>query len=171
MAVFSDEPEEYQRLDLSLLKNGSIHLYYRLSVLEEDVSWLRSHNYQLDNFDCSRWQTEQVMHEELASRLEFPKYYGKNLDALNDCLGDVTVPKDGGRVLILHRYDVFYAGLQNVAWSVLSIIDRNAWLHLLFGQRLFALVQSDDPLIEFPLLDSRFVMWNPREWLDKNRGL
>jgi RNAse (barnase) inhibitor barstar len=171
MAVFSDEPETYQRLDLSLLKNGSIHLYYRSSVLEEDVKWLRSHNYQLDSFDCSKWETEQLMHEELASRLEFPGYYGENLNALNDCLSEITIPNDGGRVLVLHRYDVFTAGLQEVAGHVLDIIDRKAWLHLLFGRRLFALVQSDNPRLEFPLIGSRPATWNPREWLKKDRGL
>ena len=171
MSVFRDNPEEWQRLDLSLLKNGSIHLYYCPSVLREDVEWLRGHGYRLDSFDCSRWETEQVMHEELASRLEFPGYYGKNLDALNDCLSDMPVPDNGGRILVFNRYDAFTANVQKVAWHVLDIIDRNAWLHLLFGRRLFALVQSDNPRIEFPLIGSRPAMWNPREWLNKNRGL
>src|SRR5687768_2056766 len=151
MSVFRDDPEGWQQLDLSLLKNGSVHLYYRSSVLAEDVEWLRVHGYQLDRFDCSGWETEQVMHDELAGRLEFPDYYGKNLDALNDCLSDVAVPDSGGRVLVLHRYDVFTANVQKAAWHVLDIIDRSAWLHLLFGRRLFALVQSDNPRIEFPL--------------------
>lgn len=171
MAVFRDDPEEWQRLDLSLLKNGSVHLYHRLSVLEEDVEWLGGHGYLLDSFDCSRWETERVMHEELAGRLAFPDYYGKNLDALNDCLGEVGVPDSGGRVLVFRRYDAFTANAQKVAWHVLDIIDRNAWLHLLFGRRLFALVQSDNPRIEFPLIGSRPAMWNPREWLNKSRGL
>src|SRR5687767_9078982 len=112
MSVFRDDPEEWQRLDLSLLKNGSVHLYYRPSVLEEDVEWLRAHGYRLDSFDCSKWGTEEVMHEEFANRLEFPDYYGKNLDALNDCLSEVFVPESGGRVLVFHRYDAFTANVQ-----------------------------------------------------------
>lgn len=171
MSVFSDNPEEWQRLDLSLLQNGSIHLYHRPSVLTEDVEWLRRHDYQLDSFDCSKWKTEQVMHDDLASQLEFPDYYGKNLDALNDCLSEMVVPDRGGRVLVFQRYDVFTSNVQHVAWHVLDIIDRNAWFHLLFGRRLFALVQSDNPGIEFPLIGSRPAMWNRREWLNKNRDL
>lgn len=169
MSVFRDDPEDWQRLDLSLLKNGAVHLYHRASILEEDVEWLRGHGYRLDSFDCSGWDTEQAMHEELSSRLGFPDYYGKNLDALNDCLSEVHVPD--GRVLVFHRYDVFTANVQKVAWHVLDIIDRNAWLHLLFGRRLLALVQSENPRIEFPLIGSRPAMWNPREWLNKSRGL
>src|SRR5262245_6868804 len=171
MSVFRDSPEEWQRLDFSLLQNGSIHLYFRPAVLEEDIEWLRNHNYRIDDFDCSRWETEEKMHEELASKLEFHDYYGKNLDALNDCLSVIAVPDSGGRVFAFNRYDVFTPKLPDVAWHLLDIIDGNAWLHLLFGHRLLALVQSDNPGIEFPLIGSRPVMWNPREWLFKNRSL
>ncbi len=171
MSVFHDTPEEWQRLDLTLLKNGSVHLYYRSAVLEEDVAWLRNHNYQIEDFDCSKWETALQMHEELAKRLEFPDYCGKNLDALNDCLGEIVIPESGGRVLVFHRYESFTAKLPKVAWHVIDIVDRNAWLNLLFGRRLMALIQSDNPRIEFPLIGSRPAMWNPREWLNKNRGL
>ena len=171
MPVFSDNPEEWQRLDLRLLQNGSIHLYCSPAILAEDAEWLQTHSYMLDNFDCSRWETKEKMHEELASNLEFPDYYGKNLDALNDCLGDIALPDGGGRVLVFNRYDVFTARFPDMAWPLLDIIDGNAWFHLLFGRRLFALVQSDNPGIEFPLIGSRPAMWNPREWPRKNRGL
>lgn len=171
MGVFRDDPEDWQRLDLSLLKNGSVHLYFRPVVLEEDVEWLRGRGYRLDSFDCSAWGTTEAMHEELADRLEFPDYYGKNLDALNDCLSDIDVPDDGGRALVFHRYDAFAARARQAAWHVLDIIDRNAWLHLLFGRRLLALVQSDDPRLDFPPFGSRVARWNPREWLNLSRGL
>jgi hypothetical protein len=40
------------------------------------------------------------MHSDLAALLEFPDYYGRNLDALNDCLRDVAAAdygvRDGG---------------------------------------------------------------------------
>ena len=31
-------------------------------------------------------------HEQLAQELDFPDYYGANLDALEDCLGDIHKP-------------------------------------------------------------------------------
>jgi len=42
---------------------------------------------------------------------------------------------------------------------------------LLLGQRLLALVQSDDPRIRFERIGAVPVNWNPREWLDSDRGL
>ena len=36
--------------------------------------------------------TKEAMHTYLARKLKFPSYYGKNLDALHDCLGDISHP-------------------------------------------------------------------------------
>lgn len=36
--------------------------------------------------------TKEAMHTYLARKLKFPSYYGKNLDALHDCLGDIIHP-------------------------------------------------------------------------------
>jgi len=37
-------------------------------------------------------KTKREIHEYLAERLEFPPYYGKNLDALYDCLTEIGEP-------------------------------------------------------------------------------
>lgn len=39
--------------------------------------------------DCGPIKTPEQLHEALAGALEFPDYYGKNLDALYDCLTDI----------------------------------------------------------------------------------
>ena len=36
------------------------------------------------------WDSPEKAHEELARALAFPDYYGRNLDALHDCLGDLN---------------------------------------------------------------------------------
>lgn len=39
--------------------------------------------------DCARLLERQTAHAHLAEALSLPDYYGKNLDALYDCLGDL----------------------------------------------------------------------------------
>ena len=46
-----------------------------------------------------------MVHDYLIEMLEFPEYYGKNLDALHDCLTDlehiditITAPKEDGAI-------------------------------------------------------------------------
>lgn len=170
MAVFRDE-SDYQRLDYSLLQNGCVTLYYRPEFLAEDVEQLKILDYRIDNFDCVAWQTQADMHTAIADTLEFPPYFGRNLDAMNDCLSDIDVPEVGGRALVFHRYDAFSAKLPEVAWNVLDIIAINSRLFLLEGRHLLALVQSNDPKIRFDGFGAQGADWNRREWLNKNRSL
>lgn len=42
--------------------------------------------------DAKDFENAAQVHDYLAEQLEFPRYYGRNLDALNDCLGDICEP-------------------------------------------------------------------------------
>ncbi len=171
MAVFRDGSDDFQRLDYTLLQNGTVSLYFRSAVLAEDVEQLKTYGYRIDNFDCAAWQNEEDMFTAFAATLNFPDYFGRNLNALNDCLCDIDVPEESGRALVFHRYDAFAAKMSEVVWTVLDIIESNSHLYLLFGKRLLALVQSDDPRIQFNGLGAQHANWNRREWLNANRGL
>jgi RNAse (barnase) inhibitor barstar len=41
--------------------------------------------------DCAKLATTAAIHAHIAKTLHFPGYYGANLDALNDCLGDAML--------------------------------------------------------------------------------
>lgn len=169
MAVFRDE--DLDRLDWRLLQNGAIVLYFRRAVLAEDSAWLRDRGYDVRTLDCAAWQSESDFHRQVAAALDFPGYYGHNLDAFNDCLGDVRVPDEGGVAIAFLRYDHFVAAGGGAAQAVLDIIASNARRHLLFGRRLLALVQSDDPRTAFEPVGATAVSWNPRERLNASRGM
>ena len=40
--------------------------------------------------DGSRFTSKQAAHEYMQELLSFPPYYGKNLDALDDCLSELS---------------------------------------------------------------------------------
>ena len=42
--------------------------------------------------DLSKFRDIKKLHEYIAKGLDFPDYYGKNLDALYDCLTDIDEP-------------------------------------------------------------------------------
>ena len=170
MAIFRHD-EEFWQLDWSLLQNGAVTLYFRRQVLAEDIEWLKEHDYRLDIFDCSVWLGESEMHDALSCGLQFPDYYGRNLAALDDCINDIEVPEEGGRVLVFNRYDSFTARVPHVAWSVLDLMEFRSRRFLLFDKRLIILVQSDDPEISFERVGGCSVMWNPREYPNSSRGL
>jgi RNAse (barnase) inhibitor barstar len=165
------EPQDYQRLDFTLLQNGSVTLYFRPEYLGEDVQWLKDHGYRIDSLDCSTWDSEAMMFESIAITLDFPEFFGRNLDALNDCLSDIEIPEQSGRVLVFYRYDQFAERMPDLSWPLIDIIETNSRYYLLFGRRLMALLQSDDPKIAFEPVGACPVEWNPREFLNQNRGV
>jgi RNAse (barnase) inhibitor barstar len=168
MAVFKGD-EWRERRDWNLLLNGACTLYFRPEILAQEVAWLREHSYEVRAFDCASWKSEEQFHTEVSQVLGFPDYYGGNLDALNDCLAEMDVPDEGGLALQFNRFDHLAHALPEFAWHVLDIIEDNSRHHLLFGHRLIALVQSDDPRIRFKPVGARSIRWNRKEWLDSSR--
>src|SRR4051812_31304206 len=104
MAIFNDSSEYYERLDWRILQNGWTYMYWRQSILEEDIKWFEKEGYQIFDFDCKDWKNTDIMHHQLMKRLSFPGYYGHNLDALNDCLSDLEI-NDSGTVFIFRHFD------------------------------------------------------------------
>ena len=63
--------------------------------------------------DCAAIADKQALHLALAEALSFPDHYGKNLDALYDCLTDI---REDTTLTLLHfdALDSFRSGFQAV---------------------------------------------------------
>jgi hypothetical protein len=125
--------------------------------------------------DASRWTSDADLHRDIAAALEFPAYYGRNLDALNDCLRDVVDYEYGttrdatGLVLALTDYDTFVARSPRSAQIVLDIIADQARCAAITGHRILCLVHSRDPKITFEPVGAMDVTWNRAEWFSARR--
>ena len=171
MAAFSDDPETLQRVDWRLLQTGPVTLYWRPEYMRQDVECLEAHGYLIHHFDVTDWNDLTKMHGEFQSKLAFPSYYGKNLDALNDCLSDIAIPNDAGTALTFAHFDSLIATQPTVAAALLDILADNSRRAMLFGKRLIALVQTDSPDLRTGPIGATTGNWNCREWLDSNRKL
>ena len=169
MTSFRGDGQDLQRVDYALLQNGAVTLYWRLAYLEEDITWLTAHGYNVHRFNAASWGSEADMHSDLARDLAFPDYYGRNLDALNDSLSDLDLSAEGGMAIVLVRFDSFAQRYHDVAQKVLDIAEHVSRRYLLRGRRFLMLVQSDDPRIEFEPLGAVATNWNHREWLNTSR--
>lgn len=177
MASFRDD-EAGNALDWAILRDGGIALYRNREWLDGDLQLLSVRGYIVHRFECSDWTSEEIMHTSLAAALEFPHYYGKNLNALDECLAELNVPNEGGMAVVLESYDRFLDGAGGVtpgrrelATTVLDILASASRFYLLTGRRFIILVQSDDPRLHFEGLGCVATHWNWREWTQKNRGL
>jgi RNAse (barnase) inhibitor barstar len=159
-----------------LLVNGFVTLFHDRAVLDRTISRLRAARYQVDVLDAATWTTEADMHAAFAATLGFPDYFGRNLDALNDCLRDVVdqrygwLPEATGLVLVFTGFDAFTRRYPKAAQAVLDIVAGRSRDALLAGRRLIALVQSDDARIAFDPVGATPVLWNDAEWPDAQRS-
>ncbi len=171
MAPFSENDTE--RLDWQLMRDGAVTLYFQTAILDGDLAWLRDRGYQVQTIDC---HDLAGFYHQVSLALKFKDQFGYdewtgNLDALNDALRYLEVDPKSGLVLCFLRYDLLRTASPELAEGVLDMIERKSRDYLLFGRRLLALVQSDDPRIQFHPLGARAANWNRREWLDKDRSL
>lgn len=147
-------------------------MYLRPDALAEDLGWLRSHGYDIYEFDCVKWKSEKVVHQDLKHVLRFPDHYGHNLDALSDCIGDLFIPEAGGAALVFRGFDAYAreSGAKVTPWNrpyaevILDILACASRFLLLTGRRLLLIIQSHDPRITFDKLGCVRAAWNPREW-------
>ncbi|MEJ7828404.1 MAG: barstar family protein [Segetibacter sp.] len=160
MAVFRNHPTEWNNHDWTILRSGSISLYWRQDFLVKDIEWFQKEKYNIVRLNCSTWTDEEQMHQELYDKLKLPDYYGSNYDALDECLEDIEI-KDTGLIVVFEHFDKLQKDTRQI---LLDIFDRASRFHLLMGQRIINLVQVDNVDTEFEPIKAYHINWNRREW-------
>jgi RNAse (barnase) inhibitor barstar len=171
VALFDTSSDPDSDVGFRLLLNGPVRLYWRPETLEADLRWLSAHAYRIARIDASACITSRELLVAIGTPLDFPDYYGRSLDALNDCLRDV-VDHDragSGLAVVFTGYDSFAARDARTAQVVLEILADQSRYASLLGNRLLCLVQSNDPQIRFEPVGATSVNWNDAERLDSRR--
>lgn len=177
MATWDADADITHAVDFRLVQNTFVTMFWSSSLLDENVDWLRSHGYDVVEFDASSWTDEAAALADIANGLGFPNYFGRNLDALNDCMSDVGAgdygwdAKGTGLVIVLTGFDHFATVDRRVAQAMLDIFADQARGALLVGNRIICLVQSDDPRLTFEPVGAMPVLWNDAGWGNSKRGL
>jgi RNAse (barnase) inhibitor barstar len=156
-------PDDFDRLDWEILRNGPAYLYFSREVLAEHVAWFEQHGYRVQVFDCSTWTSEEVFHKQMNQAFRFPDYYGHNLIAFEECFHGIDVPDNGGLALVLTSFDAFAKRFSDDAWDVLNIVALVSRYVLLMGKRLVVLIQSDDEDISIDKIGGRSPATNLKE--------
>jgi Barstar (barnase inhibitor) len=171
LAYTDNQGQQRERLDWALLKNGPIALYFRREILAEALEWFRLNQYTIAEVDCRACDSKAELLKTIGRVLGFPAWPSPNLDGFNDDFSELVVPEVGGFILVLSGFDHAARKLPDESLHMLDIIALASRDQILFGKRFLCLVQSDDPEISFGLVGGAAPMWNPREWLNKNRGV
>jgi hypothetical protein len=86
-------------------------------------------------------------------------------------MADVEVPMEGGTAIVIRNVDSVELRDGQFISVILDILAGTTRKNLLFGRRMLTLLQSENPRIAFPVVAPVTVMWNPKEWLNSERGL
>tara|TARA_R110002074_G_scaffold226957_2_gene398542 strand:- start:1960 stop:2460 length:501 start_codon:yes stop_codon:yes gene_type:complete len=154
--------------DIEILKDGPICKYFKNGILDEDIIWFSNNNFEIIEMNCRNWNRKNA-HQKLKIALNFPDYYGENLDAFNDCLGDLFNKKYKGLILVFRNFDNFVEEDGKFAEGILDNIADESRIWLVTGQKLIGLVQSNNPDLNFPKLGGISPSWNSSEWFDADR--
>ncbi|MCL9998228.1 MAG: hypothetical protein NBV68_02505 [Erythrobacter sp.] len=160
-------------VDLRLLQDGAVHLFWQRAVLDKWCADLDALGYDLHLIDCTdpgtmRTRFSDVLHWE--EQFGYGPWTG-NLDALNDGMRGWPFEGNDKVALVLLGFDRHVSRGEREAIALLDIIETQSRNCLLQGARLLALVQTEDRSFFTPDLGGRAAMWNPDEWSNASRGL
>lgn len=175
MPAFPTDATTHHPHDFALARGGGVATFLRDEVLAESEGELDDLGYARTRLDASGWVEERLLHENFASALGFPTYYGHNLDALADCLRDVACgdygwdPDRTGLAVTIQGFGPFARREPALAHAVVEVLTAASREAMLFGHRLLWLLHVDDPDFGMEPVGAAPVPWNGREWLDANR--
>lgn len=163
MKYFQNPSFFWDFTDWTIMRDGGVRLYSNHKILNQDITFLRNKKYKIIEFNASYWKNKTDFHSEISKKLKFPSYYGKNLDAFNDCLPQIDFHEYTGLVLIFYHINVFWKMDKKFCQSVVDTITCSSRLLSLENQRFMALFQSDDRSIFFEPSGALSVLWDDRK--------
>jgi hypothetical protein len=169
MATFTEDDQN--RLDWRLLRDGAVTLYFRRSFFDQDAAWLKDNGYAVHVIDCtesSRFDWEMTRAFKFKENFGYEPWTG-NLDALNDAFRCLDFDSLTGIALCFVRFDALFAKDSRLANGVLDVVECRSRENLLVGNRLLALVQSNEPFIQIAPIGARTPQWNEEEWFNDSR--
>ena len=158
------------QLDLQTLSKGPVSKYFSKDLLDEHLQFYGQHGYTVYQFDAKTWHGIDNFHSDLHAGFEFPAYFGRNLDALNDCLTDLSA-EEGNVLVVVRNFDLWYQDERTYAKVFLDYMAHQTYRFLLQGARWITLIQSNSASFDMEEIGSHHVHWNQREWPNRDRGL
>ncbi len=165
--LFHDERLQHS---FQLFFNSDVVLFYKREYIEKSIIELSKESFRIYHLECLNWKSKSDFHTEVAKKLGFPEYYGRNLDAFNDCISDLY-PSEFNTAIVFWNFQVLSKMDKEFSKSILDIIQRQSRYAKKNGNQLSALIQTNNPIEIIQNIGAIDAEWNSEEWLNSSRGL
>ncbi|HEY4313804.1 MAG TPA: hypothetical protein VGN12_30470, partial [Pirellulales bacterium] len=153
-------------------QNGGVILFKQTSILEAASVKLQSYGYKICVTDCDLCKDEKSVMKGIVDSLGIVSG-GPNIgpDSFNDFMRQIEFDGCTGVVVVLRGFDRFRTSFPACAFHILDIVADHHRSHMLMGDRLTTLVQSDDPYIDESVgqVGGYKPSWNDKEWSNNDR--
>jgi RNAse (barnase) inhibitor barstar len=149
--------------EIAILRKGPISLYHQTEFLDQDINWFIENGYKVYQADCREWSSLEKFHESVSELLDFPSYYGSNLDGFEDCLCELDLNVKRGGLIVLLNFEFFAYKFPNKSTIIVDILANVSRLYLIDNIKLITLIQTNDKNLSFPPIGCMNVGVNQKE--------
>jgi len=122
---------------LARLQDATRSGVYRVPQVDEILDAVRGTVVDLVRIDLAAVSDKEQLLEQLASALAFPQWFGRNWDALEDCLGDLAWRAGDDHVLLIEGFEHLRARRPDDFGVLLDILASSAQFWLERGRPFF----------------------------------
>jgi RNAse (barnase) inhibitor barstar len=122
---------------------GRAGVYHSQVDATEIVAAAKTAGLLVFTLDLAKVRDKKSLLDLFAKTLKFPRHFGENWDALNDCLADLTWLDGKGWVLLLRKAEVFSHTDNEVFHTVLDVLESAAAYWREQGKPFWAFVEGN----------------------------
>ena len=111
---------------LTRVSSASIHVLAASEPLETDIRRTKEAGIKVFQLDGASILSQRDLLDTVSKVMHFPGYFRMNLNALVDCLGDLSWVPSSGYLLVLERASVFASNDSHLFRTFLEILARSS---------------------------------------------
>jgi hypothetical protein len=140
---------------LARLRDASRSGVYRAPQADEILDALRGAGFDLVRIDLAPVSEKEQLLERLAAELAFPQWFGRNWDALEDCLTDLSWRAGDRHVLLIEGFETLRARRPDEFGVLVDILASSAQYWSERGRPFFAVFLDGENTLALPDLFRR----------------
>lgn len=122
---------------LARLRDAGRSGVYRVAQADEIVEAAHGSELDVARIDLAGASDKEQLLARIAAALSFPDWFGRNWDALEDCLGDLAWRGDRGHVLLIEGFENLRARRPDDFGMLLDVLASSAQYWLEQGRPFF----------------------------------